>query len=352
AAPPTVQDAAWQAADWLIAGQYRDALESLRQATAARPQDFWAWFLQGVCHDRLAQDAEAIAAYNACAALWPDYPWSYYNRGLARLKQQQYAEARVDFDIALRLQPAEADIYLHRALAWQGLAKPAEAVADLTAALDRGASPVRGHLLRAKARAQAGDVAGAAADRERGLRAPPRDEPDWLARGLAQLPADPQSALRDFKQALKLNPRSLPALQNQAHVLAQDAAKTEEAIQVLTQAIELYPDYAPARSGRGILLARLGNREKAHQDAQIALLHDTRAPTLYQLAGIYALSSRDRPEDRLEAFRLLAAALRLGYGHDLIATDRDLDPIRDTPEFRRLINGAQVPSPPPKLKVN
>jgi hypothetical protein len=63
---------------------------------------------------------------------------------------------------------------------------------------------------------------------------------------------------------------------------------------------------------------------------------------LYQAAGIYVLTSRREPDDRLRAFPLLASALRQGYGHDRIDGDHDLDAIREDPQFRRLLEAAHA----------
>lgn len=46
-----------------------------------------------------------------------------------------------------------------------------------------------------------------------------------------------------------------------------------------------------------------------------------------------------------EAFRLLTVALRRGYGLDLVGRDTDLDPIRNRPEFRRLVDAARALQP-------
>ena len=48
------------------------------------------------------------------------------------------------------------------------------------------------------------------------------------------------------------------------------------------------------------------------------------------------------PADRREAFRLLESALNRGFGLNLIEQDRDLDAIRDQPEFRQLVEAARV----------
>ena len=168
----------------------------------------------------------------------------------------------------------------------------------------------------------------------------------WIARGVARLPNDLPGALADFEKAARQNPRSLAALQNQAHVLSR-MGRNEAALRILDQVIELYPDYVPARAGRGVLRARLQQRKAAHQDADDALARDFGAATQYQVAGIFALTSRQDPVDRAEALRYLSSALRKGFGFDLLEQDKDLDPIRDRPEFRQLVNAAralQVPA--------
>jgi hypothetical protein len=89
------------------------------------------------------------------------------------------------------------------------------------------------------------------------------------------------------------------------------------------------------------LLARLGRREAAHVDARRALPRDATPFNVYQVAGIYALTSRQNADDRREALRLLESALSQGFGLDLLDRDRDLDAIRDQPEFRRLVEAAR-----------
>jgi eukaryotic-like serine/threonine-protein kinase len=106
--------------------------------------------------------------------------------------------------------------------------------------------------------------------------------------------------------------------------------------------VDLYPDFIPARAGRGVLLARLGQREAAHKDAVDCLARDNKALTIYQLAGVYALTSQKNPDDRDQAFRLLSVSLQKGIGFDLLETDRDLDPIRTCPEFQRLVDAARA----------
>jgi serine/threonine protein kinase/tetratricopeptide (TPR) repeat protein len=329
------------AAEEVARGHYQDALPLLASATAQDPQDFWAWFLRGVCHDHLAQSREAIACYDTCVALAPRSAWAYLNRGLTHLRQHDYSRAAADLDRALELQPGHVEAHQNRAMARQGLKQYDGAVADLTRALELGGPPTHLYFLRASVKERAGDAAGAKRDRAAGLRRPPTDEMGWLVRGYARINADPRAALADFDQALRLNARSLAALQNKAHILSK-LGRNEEAIRALDRLVGAYPDFVPARAGRGVLLARLGRREAAHKDAVDCLARDNKPLTLYQLAGVYALTSQKRPDDRAQAFRLLSIALQKGCGFDLLETDRDLDPIRRCPEFQRLVAAARA----------
>src|SRR5205823_1755058 len=154
---------------------------------------------------------------------------------------------------------------------------------------------------------------GAKQDWATGLQLTPNDEMSWIARSEVRMTTDLNAALADVEEALKLNPESIRAFQQKAHLL-EDLNRADDALKVLNQAVELNPDHVPTRAGRGVNLARRGQRAAALQDAEDALLRDTKAPNLYQVAGIYALTSRQEPGDRLKALELLWKALRTGFG--------------------------------------
>jgi serine/threonine protein kinase/tetratricopeptide (TPR) repeat protein len=346
--PRTSRDRALLACSFMAQGRFRQALPLWDQAAAQDPQNVWVWYGLGDCNDRLGRPAQAAACYSACVALNPGFHGWYFRLGLAHLRMGQYSQAEGDFDSAIRLRPDHGEAYVNRAIARLDAGRNAEAVDDLTRALESGAPAGRTYLIRARAREKAGDLAGAERDRADGLRVEPADETAWVARGVARVSDAPEGALADFDRALGLNPRSLSALENKAHVLAERLGRPEDAVRLLGRLLELYPEQAPDRAARGVLLARLGRRDEALRDADEALTVDDSPAMLYQVAGIYALTSRRDPADRARAFPLLASALRRGYGHDRIDTDRDLDPVREDPRFRRLLEAAHAlrPAPP------
>lgn len=350
AEPKTTQDRFLSARLLAEEGKFRAALPLIRMALVSKPQDFNLHFLQGVCHDHLNQHADAVACYRTCIALRPKFYGAYYNRGLTYLRQSDHAAALADFDQVAQLAPDFRDVYPHRAVAHEGLHDNGAALADLTTALDKGVDGTRIYFMRARVYRNVGDLPSAQKDFAVGLRQEPRDELGWIARGNAFEATDPKRSLEDFDQALAINPRSLAAMHNKAVVLARHFKCTEEAIKTLDRAVQHYPDDTRPLTARGIYRARLGRRDAAIADAEEALRLDAGPLNLYLTAGIYALTSRQSPDDQKESLRLLSAALRKGCGHEFLEMDRDLDPVRESPQFRRVIEASRTIQPPPSAK--
>jgi serine/threonine protein kinase/tetratricopeptide (TPR) repeat protein len=325
----------------LVAGRHRDALSLLTRAVELDPGSYDANLALGACYDRLTRYSDAAACYTTAIALWPDKWWGYYNRGLAVLKRGDYQKARTDFNRAADLAPDRNEIYLHRAYAVQYLGDYPPAIRDLDRALELGASKARVVAMRAKVWELAGDKEAAKRDLDEAARLEPTDEVTWVARGYARLGTDLPGALKDFEGALAVNPRSLGALQNKSHVLSK-LGRTDEAIQVLDRILDLYPDYVKGRAGRGVMHARAENWAAAKADAEDALRRDSSPSNVYQIAGIYARLTQNDSAHKAEAIRLLSTALRAGFGYEYVETDKDLDPIRDTSEFRRVLDGVRA----------
>src|SRR5439155_7033858 len=140
------------------------------------------------------------------------------------------------------------------------------------AALARPDCPTRVYFYRAFSREKVGDKDGAAADRAAGLAAEPTDYLSFVARAESRLPGDPAAALADVERGLRLNPLSADALQLKAHLLSERLDDPKGSLAVLDQAVKRYPDHVAVRIGRGVLLARMGERAAAHRDAEEALL--------------------------------------------------------------------------------
>jgi serine/threonine protein kinase/lipoprotein NlpI len=317
----------------------REALAFLHEASPHDRSDFAVWLVLGNGHAALGERDRAAGYYEIASALWPDSPRAWLSRGLLFLDNKQPERAAADFVRAIELRPDLMEAWFNRALARLQMNRPADALEDFSHIIQTVENPpTRVFFARARVRAQLGDREGQRQDLQEGFRREPTDDNDCLARGVARHATDPKAALADFEKALTFNPLSRGALQNQASVLADQLGRPADAIKVLDRLLTLYPDAELALAGRGVLHARLGAREAALRDAAAVLARDRRPELLYQVAGIYAQTSRQQPDDAREALRWLAASLQQRYGLDLIANDKDLDPLRELPDFRRLLD--------------
>jgi tetratricopeptide (TPR) repeat protein len=334
----TARDLFLEAVAEVAEGKYHTAVPLLEKAVAGQPDHAAAQFRLAYCRQQLGEYTAAVERYKVAATLMPDDPRPAFNRGVCygRIPRRE-RKAEDEFTRVLELDPDNGEAYYQRAVVRCQLRKIREAEADLNEALARNAPVIAARSLRGRLREALGDKAGAAADLTAANAATPTCEMDYIARGCNRLWTDPDAALADFRAAATLNPRSIAALQNQAHVLSEKKHDDAAALGVMDRAVELYREYAPARAGRAVLLARLGRRDAAHKEAEQAQLLSEDWAVTYQAACVYALTSKTHPEDRKKALELLGRAYADGF-RAVYKLDRDPDlaPIRGTPEFAKL----------------
>jgi serine/threonine protein kinase/Tfp pilus assembly protein PilF len=321
-------------------GQLRGALPDLSAATSDDPANFSAWFVLGTTHLNLNEPDLAAMAFTACIALRPDFAPAHLNRGLALVRLGKAQLAVENFDAAIKFDPKPAEYHFLRAGALAQLGQSEEAEKGYTAALACADCPPRVYLYRAAVRDALGDVAGAKADRFEGGRRDPTDAVGWVARAENIEEADPKQALAFVNKALDLNPLDATALQLKSHLLSECLNKPAEAIAVLDRALEHYPEHVQCLGGRAVLKARNGDRDGAHADATLAVRLNADGPTLYQAGCVFALTAKGTPADRFKAVELLNAAVKVGFGREHLGDDPDLNPIRESTEFKEFVRDA------------
>ncbi len=331
------------AVDLVAANRFRDADPLLARAVEADPAHKPARFLLGVCRSKTGELSTAVAAYDVVLAFDPDHYPARVNRGLAFHRLTKYPAALADFTKAIALRPGEPAGHYNRALCKHAAGDHAGALADLDAAFATGAAPTRLFFLRSQVHAKLGNADAAARDLAAGMTHVPSDALGYQARAFARRAVEPVAAAADLRQAVKLDPDNPAHGTGLAAVLTDDLKDPKGAVAALDAVLVHSPEHGPALGGRAVLRARLGDRAGAHADAARALAADgNEAVTVYQVAGVYALTSKTHPADKALALRYLAAAFSAGGGVvDFVPTDADVDPLRNDPEFKELVAAAQ-----------
>lgn len=350
AAPPPVQllqsatsDAEIQAIELIASGRYSDALPRLIDWRNRSPADLSAWLLLGNAYAGIGNPSEAEACYTFCTVYRPGFVFSFFLRGLARFDQGKLQGAVEDFSRVLQLGGCPTAALVNRALAYDRLGDYQAALADLNAALARGNAPTRLYFIRAKVRASLGDQTGAMEDFQQGLRETPHDATSWLSRGMANLAADPDQALADFRSALAIDPGSRIAIQNIVHVLADRLGREQEALAYMNEVLAANPEDPRALAGRAVTKARLGDSDGAVADAIAVLKLSDDPKVVLQAACAYALCSESDSEFATASLDLLAQAL--GSEPQLIPiakSDPDLASIRNNDDFGHVLAAAEA----------
>ena len=333
-------------------GRFGEAVPWLEKAAHGTPDRFSYWLDLGYAYYQRGRFPEAVSAYSVSLALRPNASPVYFVRGLAHQKQGALDEALADFARTLVGTPGDYYARLHHGMVQLELNRFKESIDDFTQLIDADQLTCWSLLLRQRAYKQLGELDRASRDRSLALSLKPSEEGSWIMLALEQMDENPEAALESLTQALALNPFSREAFQNKAHLLSEILHRDGDAVDCLTEALKLDDGYVPALGGRAVLLARLGEREKAHRDAQACLSLDRSPFTLYQLAGVFAQTSRRNPEDVPKALELASLALSVDPKiSELVASDKDIDPLKSNPEFMQAVARARANLGPPAAEI-
>jgi eukaryotic-like serine/threonine-protein kinase len=321
---------------FLLAQHQPDRAEvSLSRAVALNPRQFWTWFALGICHSDQGRHSDAAADFGACTILVPQLAWPYLNRGLALSRSGRLTEAVAAYDHALELDDEFAEAWVDRGLALLELGHPEPALADLERAIALNVRAPAVLASHAEALARAGRHADAEASFSEAIRSSPSDPTLVVARGFSRLGRDQTSAAADFSQALEMDPRCARACLGKAHLVR--AQNPRAALAQVERALLIDPEFGDALQLRALIRARMDDTG-AESDVERIL----RVPTpqrLYNAACAMSLLTRNQGRPRCTSLALvyLRRAKEAGLLLDRIAEDPDLAPLKNTPEFARLL---------------
>jgi len=329
-----------RAAVRLKQGDARLALNDFDEAVRVAPDDYAPYYNRGEARYRRGMREAALADFRKmldCRLDWSPAASAagdrFLENGLLDEAVRMYSRA-VEIAAASQRPDAAANeegALLKRSAAYQALHEDAQAMKDLNETLrissnSAEALAARGMLLVRTG----GDVRKAEEDLHRSLRLRPRYAPALLAEGsLRARLGRPEEALKDFTAAIAAAPDFAEAYNARGAVFANMLHDYERAVEDISKAAELDDtnaayelNLAAARVQRRdyrkaleavdaatklkgppeqcvLLRAQvdfyLGNRIKAAQEVEDALLKNPRSSPLQTLLGSFRLRSRDFP---------------------------------------------------------
>jgi Tfp pilus assembly protein PilF len=320
------------------------AVVELNEALRLNPRHYWALVQRGICREELGDLTLAAADFSTCIGLRPELAWAHFNRGYVLGRAGKRAEAAEDFTAALACDPGLVAAYVNRGLVRLELRQNAAALADFDEATGHGRDDAflhagRGMALEALGRHAAADAAFATAwGRAESSPAAARARLRW-SYGFAVAARLPEQAAAAFDGVLQDDPRQPQALYGRA-MLAAEGGRLREALAFADRAAAADAAGVDARRCRAVVLARLGDFERAEQDANWCLEREPHAGvTLYAAACVAARAAGRYPQSGAarQALDLLRQALAEGYGRERAAADPDLASIRERPGFAELL---------------
>ncbi len=296
---------------WFRKGVIDKALADSGEAIRLDPKVQKYYLFRSECLLQQGTDlAAALKDANEAIRIDPKDPWAFGQRADVRRTQGEWAEARKDFDAAVRLGPNAAELYRVRAVFLACCPEAAsrdeaqafkdanraceltdwknpyalEALATASAALGDFPGAVKWQKKALENREYATDadyaparVAAYEARRFYRFAPPIRDRSDareFVTRGTHFFQTrEYENALRDFDEAIRLDPKSAKAYYGRGCVWAR-GEQNAKALADLSQAVKLDPKDVSAYVDRGLVRMILGEWELALADWDVALKLD------------------------------------------------------------------------------
>ena len=212
----------------------------------------------------------AIHWLDSAILLAPTNGAYYVNRGLARIERGDKAGATADYEHALKLDPNNS-LALHNLAAVKSLSGDTESAEKLLSeSIAKNEKLPYPRAERAYQRLQKGDLKGALEDYDEVVRLEPREEDNYLNRGLVkEKMKNLDGALADFSQAIHLNEKNPKAWVCRGNVVSK-MGRWKEAVEDYTIAIALDAKYGNAFYNRAISQQLVGNAFEACIDLKSA----------------------------------------------------------------------------------
>lgn len=281
--------------DYILSIQY------FNQVIKAKPWMAEPYFYRAVAkfylEDYRGAEADATEAINRNRFITD----AYQIRGIARQTLHDDSAAVADYAVGLTMLPEDKTFLLNKAVAEQTLERYDDCEASYRRILDIYPSYDRAYLGRAQLRLARADTLAALADVDRCIECNKANADAYVLRSDIRMRHlnDPDSALLDMNEAIKLQPREAGYFINRAYL----KYKLDDYFGSMADydyAIQLDPDNLTAHLNRGLLRYEVQDDDKAIEDFSFVIAHDPKnmmarfnRAELYTRTGQYRKSIPD-----------------------------------------------------------
>jgi tetratricopeptide (TPR) repeat protein len=263
--------------------EWAKAVEDFSESIRCEPEQSYAYFDRGSALAELGELDGALASLDAAISMNPTLAEAYQVRATVHRKRGELDRARTDELMATKLAPRTPSILgpvrsgadlLDEARLAEASGRYDEAIDLCDKALETKLTPSymsNAYMTRGNAYAGKGDWDRALRDYDEAVRIQPNNYDALVNRGNAYArKKERDKSTRDYDEALRLNPKMFQAYCNRAmNYLA--AGDLDRARADLTESVRLNPKFAEGYSRRSIVLLRLKRKDEALVDADSAV---------------------------------------------------------------------------------
>ncbi len=315
-------------------GRTEEAIQHYLQALRIKPDYADANYNLGNALYSQGRIEEAIQHYLQALRIKPDYENAHYNLGLALYKQGRTEEAIDHYLQALRIKPDYEKAHNNLGLALYKQGRTEEAIDHYLQALRIKPDYVDTHNNMGAALFRQGQIEKAVEHFKTALKI----EPDYgdlrinLKKALALL-KEIDGAIAEIQKALEITQYD-PELYYNLGDLFYRKGGFDKAIAQYQKALSIQPEFVPALNRLAIIFSiRNENNKALSLFKQVVDLQPDSAETYYNIACMYS-----KKQKIAASIGWLKKAIKIGYNNwDQIKTDKDLENIRGSADFKALI---------------
>jgi tetratricopeptide (TPR) repeat protein len=320
---------------WFQVGHWTNSIALFKHAINVTENNSVAHNNLGNAFADQGKISEAISHYTEALRIRPKYVLAHNNLGNAFADQGKISEAISHYTEALRIRPKYvlAHNNLGNALADQG--KISEAISHYTEALRIRPDYAPAHYNLGNVLAGQSELSEAIKHYAEALRIKPdnalaHNNLGYALAGQGKL----SEAIKHYTKALRIRPSFAEAQSNLKEVLG-FLKEINELIKRVQELLKVSPQDPELHYNLGILYYKKGEFDKAIFQYQKSLsIQPDNPSTYYNIACMYSMKNRVE-----KSIDFLKRAIEKGYDNwDLIKSDKDLENVRGTSHYKKLLS--------------